>query len=145
MKKPALNRAAAVAGVATVVRTVRTGAAALLAGFTLALTLAAAPVLAAGIALTDLPKEGKTTHALILKGGPYPYPKDGVTFGNFENNLPKQKRGYYKEFTVPTPGAKNRGARRIVCGAEAREWSKNSPAACWYTADHYQTFQKIKG
>ena len=100
---------------------------------------------AADVGLADLPKEARATHALILKGGPYPYPKDGVTFGNFENNLPKQKRGYYREFTVPTPGAKNRGARRIVCGADAREWNKNAPAACWYTGDHYQSFQKIKG
>ena len=129
----------------------RTCAAALLAlaGFTgsmtVALALTTTSALSADIALADLPKEGKTTHVLILKGGPYPYPKDGVTFGNFENNLPKQERGYYKEFTVPTPGAKNRGARRIVCGAETREWSKNNPAACWYTGDHYQTFQKIKG
>ena len=100
---------------------------------------------AADVNLAELPKEARTTHALILKGGPFPYPKDGVTFGNFESNLPKQKRGYYREFTVPTPGARNRGARRIVCGAETHDWSKNAPAACWYTGDHYQSFQKIKG
>ena len=100
---------------------------------------------AADTMLADLPKEARSTHALILKGGPYPYPKDGTTFGNFENNLPKQKRGYYREFTVPTPGAKSRGARRIVCGAESRDWNKNAPAACWYTGDHYKSFQKIKG
>ncbi len=135
----------------TLNRLARAGAAAVLAlagfagGTAATLALTTTPVLAADIALADLPKEGKTAHALILKGGPYPYPKDGVTFGNFENNLPKQKRGYYKEFTVPTAGAKNRGARRIVCGAESREWSKNNPAACWYTGDHYQSFQKIKG
>lgn len=120
-----------------------------LAALALAAGLAAAApfnvALAADTMLADLPKEARTTHALILKGGPYPYPKDGVTFGNFENNLPKQKRGYYREFTVSTPGAKNRGARRIVCGAESRDWSKNAPAACWYTGDHYQSFQKIKG
>ena len=100
---------------------------------------------ASDVALADLPREARTTHVLILRGGPYPYPKDGVTFGNFENNLPRHKRGYYREFTVPTPGAKNRGARRIVCGAEARDWSRNAPDACWYTGDHYKTFQKIKG
>lgn len=100
---------------------------------------------AAELGLAELPKEARSTHALILKGGPYPYPKDGTSFGNFENHLPKQKRGYYREFTVPTPGAKNRGARRIVCGAETRDWTKNAPAACWYTGDHYQSFQKIKG
>ena len=94
--------------------------------------------------LAGLPKEGRTTHALILKGGPFPYPKDGTIFGNFEGKLPKKSRGYYREYTVPTPGAKNRGARRLVCGAEAREWRNHAPAACWYTSDHYQTFQKIK-
>lgn len=104
-----------------------------------------AAALAADIAPADLPREARATHALILQGGPFPYPKDGITFGNFEGNLPKQKRGYYREYTVPTPGARNRGARRIVCGAEARQWRDNAPAACWYSGDHYQTFQKIKG
>ena len=115
------------------------------AAFVLASVLAVSSARAANdINLADLPKEGRATHTLILKGGPYPFPKDGVTFGNFEGNLPKKPRGYYHEFTVPTPGAKNRGARRIVCGAEAREWRNNAPVACWYTGDHYQTFQKIK-
>ena len=116
---------------------------ALAAGLTAAAPFHAAH--AAEVGLAGLPKEARSTHALILKGGPYPYPKDGVTFGNFENQLPRQKRGYYREFTVPTPGAKNRGARRIVCGAETRDWNKHAPAACWYTGDHYQSFQKIKG
>ena len=115
------------------------------AALVLASVLAVSSARAANdINLADLPKEGRATHTLILKGGPYPFPKDGVTFGNFEGNLPKKPRGYYHEFTVPTPGAKNRGARRIVCGAEAREWRNNAPAVCWYTGDHYQTFQKIK-
>lgn len=115
-------------------------AAAVLAAFTFA-----GSACGADVALATLPREAQVTHALILKGGPFPYPKDGVTFGNFEGSLPKQKRGFYREFTVPTPGARNRGARRIVCGAEARQWSKNTPDACWYTGDHYQSFQKIKG
>lgn len=110
---------------------------------TLAANFTAASTFAADAALADLPQEARTTHALILRGGPYPSPKDGVTFGNFEGMLPRQKRGYYREFTVSTPGARNRGARRIVCGAEARQWSKNTPVACWYSGDHYQTFQKI--
>lgn len=83
----------------------------------------------------DLPKEARDTLALIKKGGPYPYAKDGVVFGNREKVLPKQKRGYYREYTVKTPGARNRGARRIVCG---------SAGECFYTADHYQTFRLIK-
>ena len=112
--------------------------------FALVLGVCAGTARAADIALAELPKEGRAMHALVLKGGPFPYPKDGVTFGNFEGNLPKKARGYYREYTVPTPGAKNRGARRIVCGAEAREWRNHAPAACWYTGDHYQSFQKIK-
>ena len=119
----------------------RAGAAAVAA---LAIAGSAGSAWAADIAVTDLPREARATHALILKGGPFPFPKDGVTFGNFEGNLPKQKRGYYREFTVPTPGARNRGARRIVCGAEPRQWRDNAPAACWYSGDHYQSFQKIK-
>lgn len=119
----------------------RAGAAAVAA---LAIVGSAGSAWAADIAVADLPREARATHALILKGGPFAFPKDGVTFGNFEGNLPKQKRGYYREFTVPTPGARNRGARRIVCGAEARQWRDNAPAACWYSGDHYQSFQKIK-
>jgi ribonuclease T1 len=90
----------------------------------------------------DLPKEAKTTLALIAKGGPFPYSKDGVTFSNRERVLPKQSRGYYREYTVKTPGARNRGARRIVCGGTA-----NADAAtreCYYTDDHYATFRRIK-
>ena len=123
----------------------RTQVAALAVAAGVAVSVLSNTAYAADVGLADLPKEARTTHALILKGGPYPYPKDGVTFGNFENNLPRQKRGYYREFTVPTPGAKNRGARRIVCGADSRDWNKNAPAACWYTGDHYQSFQKVTG
>ena len=110
----------------------------------LATTFAAGSLWAADVSLTELPREAKTTYALIKQGGPFPYSKDGTTFGNFEGNLPKKKRGYYREYTVPTPGAKNRGARRIVCGAGEAQWQRNAPDACFYTADHYQTFQKIK-
>ena len=87
----------------------------------------------------DLPKEARTTLALIAKGGPFPYSKDGVTFSNRERALTKQPRGYYREYTVRTPGAKNRGARRIVCGTP-----KSSAFECYYTDDHYATFRKIK-
>lgn len=74
------------------------------------------------------------TLALINRGGPYPYPKDGSVFSNREGRLPSQPRGYYREYTVPTPAAKNRGARRIVRG-------KNGET--WYTRDHYKTFVRI--
>jgi ribonuclease T1 len=87
----------------------------------------------------DLPKEARATLALIAKGGPFPYSKDGVTFSNRERALAKQPRGYYREYTVKTPGAKNRGAKRIVCGTP-----KSSARECYYTDDHYATFRKIK-
>jgi ribonuclease T1 len=86
------------------------------------------------IAVANLPPEGQATLHLIKKGGPYPYRKDGSIFGNRERNLPRQARGYYKEYTVKTPGANNRGARRIVAG-EVGEY--------YYTGDHYNTFQRI--
>ena len=87
----------------------------------------------------DLPKEARATLALIAKGGPFPYSKDGVTFSNRERVLAKQPRGYYREYTVTTPGAKNRGARRVICGTP-----KSSAFECYYTDDHYATFRKIK-
>ena len=87
----------------------------------------------------QLPAEAHQTFALIVRGGPFPYDKDGTTFGNRERLLPQQKRGYYREYTVPTPRAKNRGARRIVCGG----WQPAQPDACYYTADHYQSFAPI--
>jgi ribonuclease T1 len=91
------------------------------------------------VTLSDLPKQAQNTYALIQQGGPFPYEKDGVVFGNYERQLPQQKRGYYHEYTVKTPATKNRGAIRIVCGG-----LKNKPAeACYYTDDHYATFKKI--
>src|SRR6185369_13934458 len=70
----------------------------------------------ATVSAAELPKEARQTIALIKKGGPYPYRKDGVTFGNFEKLLPLHERGYYREFTVPTPSSRDRGARRIISG-----------------------------
>lgn len=90
------------------------------------------------IALANLPEQGRETYRRIHEGGPFPYEKDGVVFGNRERLLPGQKRGYYREYTVRTPGSKDRGARRIVCGGEARR-----PDACFYTADHYASFRRI--
>src|SRR5215472_9537039 len=83
----------------------------------------------------DLPKEARQTIALIRQGGPYPYKKDGVVFGNFERRLPLHERGYYREFTVPSPGARNRGARRIILGKAGE---------LYYTDDHYETFKRIR-
>jgi ribonuclease T1 len=91
------------------------------------------------IAVSDLPKQAQVTLLLIKRGGPFPYAQDGAIFGNYEGVLPKQKRGYYHEFTVKTPGVRNRGARRIIVGGEpvmSREY--------YYTDNHYATFKRIK-
>ena len=91
------------------------------------------------IALAELPKEGRATYALIHEGGPFPHDKDGSVFGNRERQLPAHKRGYYREYTVRTPGVAHRGARRIVCGG-----AKRMPDACYYTSDHYTSFREIR-
>ena len=87
------------------------------------------------IAVAELPAEARDALRAIKQGGPFAYPRDGVAFKNYERILPQQPRGYYREYTVKTPGARNRGARRIVCG---------KPVECYYTADHYQTFKRIR-
>ena len=92
----------------------------------------------ATLSVAQLPPQGRETYALILQGGPFPYDKDGTVFGNRERLLPAHKRGYYREYTVRTPGARNRGARRIVCGGKPR-----TPDACYYTSDHYASFREI--
>ena len=105
------------------------------------------------IAIAELPAEGRDTLQLIKRGGPFPFPRDGVVFGNYEHALPQQARGYYHEYTVKTPGAHNRGARRIVCGvvpARGRPVGspllRSDPSAlpeCYYTGDHYRSFYRI--
>jgi len=91
------------------------------------------------VELSELPKEARHTLTLIKQGGPFPYAKDGRVFGNYEGILPKQKRGYYHEYTVKTPGARNRGARRIVSGGDP-----TSSGEYYYTDDHYATFRRIR-
>ncbi|MBU1426572.1 MAG: ribonuclease [Gammaproteobacteria bacterium] len=86
------------------------------------------------IAISELPPEAQATMQLIRQGGPFPYPRDGVVFGNYERILPLQPRGHYHEYTVKTPGAHNRGARRIVCGVVPE---------CYYSDDHYRSFYRI--
>ena len=93
---------------------------------------------AAVISVADLPRQGRETYELIRQGGPFPYEKDGAVFGNRERLLPSERRGFYREYTVATPGSRDRGARRIVCGGP-----KRAPHACYYTADHYASFRKI--
>jgi ribonuclease T1 len=87
------------------------------------------------VALSSLPAQAATTVALIKKGGPFPYPQnDGVVFGNNEHLLPREASGYYHEYTVPTPGASNRGTRRIITGKGGEYY---------YTGDHYEHFQRV--
>ena len=89
------------------------------------------------IALADLPAEARHTLALIRQGGPFPYERDGVVFGNFEKRLPREARGFYREYTVRTPGERTRGARRIIAAGEP-------PRLFYYTDDHYQSFRRIR-
>ena len=83
---------------------------------------------------SELPPEGRRVLALIRAGGPYRYSQDDQAFGNFERILPRQDRGYYREYTVPTPGESDRGARRIVAGRGGDKY---------YTDDHYESFSYI--
>ncbi len=98
---------------------------------------------ATSVALADLPKQGRETYALILAGGPFPYDKDGTVFGNRERQLPAQKRGFYREYTVKTPYARTRGAKRIVCGGMQSGVQPVRPEVCYYTDDHYASFKRI--
>jgi len=93
----------------------------------------------ASVAFTGLPVQGREVMEQIRQGGPFRYEKDGTVFGNRERQLPGQKRGYYREYTVPTPGLSHRGARRIVCGGQRPQ----APDACYFTEDHYSSFRLI--
>ncbi len=93
----------------------------------------------ATITVAELPTQGQQTFERIHQGGPFAYEKDGVVFGNRERLLPSEKRGYYREYTVKTSGSRDRGTRRIVCGGAPK-----APDACFYTADHYASFRRIK-
>lgn len=88
----------------------------------------------ADVSVKSLPPEAREAFTLIEKGGPYPFDRDGIVFGNFEKRLPIKERGYYHEFTVKTPGVKHRGARRIVTGKSGEKF---------YSDDHYKTFKRI--
>jgi ribonuclease T1 len=93
-----------------------------------------------GVRISELPAEARATHRLVLGGGPFPHTKDGVVFANRERLLPAQARGYYREYTVTTPGARDRGARRLVCAGQP----PTSPALCYYSDDHYASFRRIQ-
>ncbi len=128
-------------------RAMGTGFKLVLTGFLLASASIATLVHANGPATTDssktvtlaeLPEQGIHMYRLIHSGGPFAYEKDGVVFGNRERLLPEHKRGYYREYTVKTPGSQNRGVKRIVCGGRPA-----TPDACYYSSDHYASFRRI--
>ena len=91
------------------------------------------------VTVDNLPQQALHTLQLIRSNGPFPYDRDGVVFGNRERALPDKQRGYYREYTVKTPGIRGRGAKRIVCGGDQR-----SARECYYTDDHYRTFRHIR-
>jgi ribonuclease T1 len=99
-----------------------------------ALFVAAALAFQQDVSLKTLPEEAKQTVVLIGSNGPFPHPQDGAVFGNREGGLPKRERGYYREYTVKTPGSRDRGARRIVAGKSGE---------LYYTEDHYRSFRRI--
>ena len=106
----------------------------------LALWLVCAALTASGAALPtvargELPGAARQTLSLIERGGPFPYRRDGVVFGNHERRLPERARGYYHEYTVATPGRRDRGGRRIVAGG---------PGEYYYSDDHYRSFRSIR-
>ncbi|WP_087048985.1 ribonuclease domain-containing protein [Caballeronia ptereochthonis] len=90
------------------------------------------------VQIAQLPRQAVATLRLIEAGGPFPYEKDGVVFGNRERLLPRRPRGYYHEYTVSTPRSRDRGARRIICGGPKRQIDD-----CYYTDDHYASFKRI--
>jgi ribonuclease T1 len=94
-----------------------------------------ANTLVGDIGYAALPREAQKTLLAIKRGGPFAFERDGVVFGNYERLLPQHHRGYYHEYTVPTPGAKSRGARRIIVGAGAEYY---------YSDDHYRSFKRIR-
>jgi ribonuclease T1 len=91
------------------------------------------------VATASLPAEARAVESAVRRGGPFAFAKDGIVFANRERLLPPQPRGFYREYTVPTPGARDRGSRRIVCGGR----EPTAPVACYYTADHYSSFHRI--
>ncbi len=91
------------------------------------------------VSVAALPAEAQSVERAIRRGGPFAFAKDGIVFANRERLLPPERRGFYREYTVPTPGARDRGGRRIVCGGA----QPTAPLACYYTADHYSSFHRI--
>ncbi|MDI1261005.1 ribonuclease domain-containing protein [Aquabacterium sp.] len=141
MKKPLSKSWTGIATSLLVSASVLTGAAMLDAGVSPAWARSspAESALNSAIGLSQLPTQAQDVHRRILAGGPFKYTKDGTVFGNRERALPRKPRGFYHEYTVPTPGSRTRGARRIVCGGEVVQ----IPETCFYTEDHYSSFKPI--
>lgn len=96
------------------------------------------------IRVAELPPEARATLELIRRGGPFPHARDGTVFGNREGMLPKRPRGYYREYTVKTPGSRDRGARRIVAGeGRAGEAQSRERPSYYYSDDHYRSFRQV--
>lgn len=95
------------------------------------------------VAVEALPQEARDTLWRIKRGGPFPYRKDGTTFQNRERRLPPRPRGYYREYTVPTPYAADRGARRIIAG-QGTTADVGTSQEYYYTGDHYRSFRRIE-
>jgi ribonuclease T1 len=114
----------------------------LIAALALLPAWAGAAALAGTVPSTELPLEVRQTLALVKRGGPFAYPRDAIVFGNFEHRLPAQPRGYYHEYTVPTPGVRSRGARRIVAGEGPTRDVRRS-GEYYYSDDHYRSFRRI--
>jgi ribonuclease T1 len=108
-----------------------------------AVALARTPAALGEVSAAALPREAQATLAAIKAGGPFAYAKDGSVFGNREKILPSRRRGYYREYTVLTPGARDRGARRIIAGAGAPD-DVRTPGEYYYTDDHYNSFRRIR-
>ena len=102
-----------------------------------ACVLARGPAALGDVSVSQLPAEAQAMLALVKKGGPFAYRQDGTVFGNREKLLPPQRSGYYHEYTVTTPGARDRGARRIISGG-------TPPVEFFYTDDHYRSFKRIR-
>jgi ribonuclease T1 len=121
----------------------RRAARATLAALVLATALPACNAGSTEVSTCDLPAEGRHTLTMIRQGGPFPYRKDGSIFQNFERQLADRETGYYREYTVRTPGLNHRGARRIVAGSGAIGDVRRSEEY-YYTADHYRSFRRIR-
>ena len=100
-------------------------------------------VAVSAVSVSEIPIEAQQTLRLVRRGGPFPFPhRDGSIFGNFEHHLPVQAHGYYREYTVPTPGRQDRGARRLIAG-QGRYGDVTTSGEYYYTDDHYRHYRRI--